>query len=625
MRNLFFLLTLFYCSISAAKTVVNEDSLYLTEHYTKAEYRIPMRDGVTLFTIVYSPVDQSKKYPILFNRTPYNVAPYGKEMKFNFSRGLSSAFLREGYIFVYQDVRGRFMSEGTFVHMTPFIENKKSKKEVDESSDAYDAIDWLVKNIPNNNGRVGMWGISYPGFYTSCAAINAHPALKCVSPQAPIGDWFFDDVHHQGTFFTAANLGFFGDMDLPRHGLTTEWRHLYKWESPDGYDFYLRLGSLANARKQYFGDSIIFWNEITEHPDYDEFWQKRSIIPHLKNIKPAVLLVGGWYDAEDLYGTFHTYHSMTKNSPKGNISVVIGPWYHGGWARSDGSFLGNVSFAQKTSLYYRDSLELPFFNYYLKDKENPSIARATMFETGKNEWKQFDCWPPRNIEERKLFLHDHNKLSFEPVTKNEIPYDEYISDPAKPVPYTEEISFGMARNYMTDDQRFAAHRPDVLVFETDSLTSDITLAGPLKAKLFVSTTGTDADFAVKLIDVYPAYAPQNPSTAKGMKMGEYQQMVRSEILRGRYRKSFEHPVPFEAGKVEEIEIDLQDVLHCFLKGHRIMMQIQSTWFPLADINPQKYIENIYKAKAEDFIKATNRVYHTPIQSSHLDFHTLSNN
>lgn len=609
MRSLLLLMLFCATTLLAGANSVNEDSLYLVNNYTKAEYRIPMRDGATLFTVVYSPKDQSSTYPILFNRTPYNVAPYGKNLDIPFKRGLSSAFLKEKYIFVYQDVRGRFMSEGTFQHMTPFIENKTQNTQVDESSDAYDAIDWLIKNVKNNNGKVGMWGISYPGFYATCAAINAHPALKCVSPQAPIADWYFDDVHHQGTFFLAFNLDFFAVMDLPRHGLTTEWPHSYNWGSPDGYSVYLRLGSLANVNRKCFGDSIKFWNDIVEHPNYDEFWQKRNIIPHIKNIKPAVLLVGGWYDAEDLYGTFNTHKTMVNNSPNGNISVVIGPWYHGGWARSDGSSLGNVSFGDKTSFYYRDSLELPFFNFYLKNEGNPKIARATMFETGKNQWRKFAQWPPKQVDEKELFLHENGVLSFEQVGNNETAFDEYISDPAKPIPFTEEVTFGMARNYMTDDQRFAAHRPDVLVYQTDVLTQDITLAGPLKALLNVSTSGTDADWVIKLIDVYPTDAPQNPTTAKTMKMGEYQQMVRSEILRGRYRKSFEHPVPFEAEKIEPIEVKLQDVLHCFQKGHRIMVQIQSTWFPLADRNPQHYVDNIYQAKETDFIKTTNRVYH----------------
>jgi uncharacterized protein len=599
----------------------NDDSLYLINNYTKAEYQIAMRDGAKLFTAVYSPKDTSKKYPILFNRTPYSIAPYGEKMEFYFRRGLSPAFLREGYIFVYQDVRGRFMSEGKFRHMTPFIAEKKSKNDVDENSDAFDTMDWLIKNLKNTNGRIGMWGISYPGFYTSCAAIDAHPALKCISPQAPIGDWFFDDAHHNGAFFLVAMFDFIAAMDIPRYGQYKDWYFPFNWNTPDGYSFFKRLGPLQNIKNNYFGDSIKFWNDITEHPDYDEYWQKRNILPFYKNVKPAMLLVGGWYDAEDLYGTFKTYKSISANNINQKNTIVIGPWIHGGWARNDGSSLGNVSFGSKTSLFYRDSLELPFFNYYLKDKGNLNLAKAIMFETGKNEWRRFDQWPPRNLENKKLYFCNNNKLSFELQSDNSS-YDEYISDPKKPIPFTEEICFDMTKEYMTDDQRFAAKRPDVLVYETDLLTEEIAFAGPMKVYLKVSTSAGDADWIVKIIDVYPTDAPDNQSTHAGMKMGEYQQMVRSEVLRGRYRKGFDKPLPFEPGKVEEVNIELQDVLHCFKKGHKIMVQIQSTWFPLVDLNPQKYVENIYKAKAEDFIKATHRVYHQKDAESYLEVNIL---
>lgn len=605
-----------------AGTNTNEDSLYLVQHYTKTEYQIVMRDGIKLHTIVYSPKDQAKQYPILFNRTPYNIAPYGTEMDFSFRRGIFPAFLREGFIFVFQDVRGRFMSEGTFNHMTPFIANKTTKTDVDESSDAYDTIDWLVKNITNNNGRVGMWGISYPGYYASCAAINAHPALKCVSPQAPIGDWFFDDMHHHGAFFLAANFEFLAAMDLPRRGFTKSWIDAYDFKTPDGYSFYSDLEPLSNAKLKYFGDSISFWNDLVNHPNYDEFWQKRNILPHLQDIRPAVLVVGGWYDAEDLYGTFKTYHHIETNNPGIMNSFVVGPWIHGGWARTDGSFLGNVSFDLKTSLYYRDSIELPFFNYYLKDKGSLDIAEATLFMTGKNEWKKFDQWPPKNLETKKLYLHPKETLTFDAPQSTVSDYDEFISDPHKPVPYTEDIAFGMTKEYMVDDQRFAARRPDVLVYETGVLEDDITLAGPSHVHLMVSTTGSDADWIVKLIDVYPPQAPNNPTTRKGMQMAEYQQMVRSEVIRGRFRNSYEKPTPFVPGNIEEVNLELLDVLHCFKKGHKIMIQIQSTWFPLVDLNPQKYVDNIFLAGEGDFIKATHRVYHQPGKESYVELGVL---
>lgn len=619
MRYLLFFL-LIICIKSIAE-VTNTDSLFLAENYTKTEVKIPMRDGVNLFTVVYSPKDQTVKYPVLFNRTPYSVVPYGTEMGFSFRRGLFPQFLREGYIFVFQDVRGRFMSEGNFRHMTPHIENKSNKLQVDESSDAYDSIEWLLKNIKNNNGRVGMWGISYPGFYCSCAAINAHPALKCVSPQAPISDWFYDDPHHHGAFFTSM-IDFVAAMDIPRKHPYQDWLQPYNWGTPDGYNFMLNLGALSNVKKQFFGDSIAFWNDLSAHPNYDRFWQERNILPYLKNLKPAILVVGGWYDAEDLYGTFHTYQSMNNNSPQGNIKMVIGPWIHGGWARTDGDFLGNVSFDQKTSLYYRDSIELPFFNYYLKDLGQIDFPEVRMFMTGKNQWHSFAQWPPKNAEQKALYLHENGKLSFSKAQSQERTFDEFMSDPAKPVPYTEDIAFNMTKEYMTDDQRFASTRPDVLVYQTEILDHDITLAGSIMARLKVSTSETAADWIVKIIDVYPNNAPDNTTTRKGMHMAGYQQMIRSEIIRGRFRNSYEIPEPFIPGKVENINLELQDVLHCFQKGHRIMIQIQSTWFPLADRNPQKYVPNIFEAQDSDFIKATHRVYHSPELSSFIEVKVL---
>lgn len=598
-----------------------DDSAYLAENYVKTEAYIPMRDGVKLYTIIYSPKDQSTTYPIILNRTPYSIPPYGDEMGFVFRRGLHPGFLREKFIFVFQDLRGRFMSEGEFVHMRPFIENKTTQDQIDESSDAYDTMDWLVKNVKNNNGRIGMFGISYPGFYTSMATINAHPALKCASPQAPISDWFFDDPHHHGAFFQQM-VSFVAAMDVPRIHPYQNWIQPYNWDTPDGYNFYLNLGVMSNVNKKYFGDSIAYWNEIMAHPNYDNYWQARSILPHLKNIKPAVLIVGGWFDAEDLYGTFHTYQAMDKNTPNNKVKMVIGPWIHGGWARTDGDHLGNVSFDQKTSLYYRDSIELPFFTYYLKDKGNLNLQEATVFETGKNEWEKYDQWPPKNTKEKALYLHENGKLSFKKVDSSEKPFDEYVSDPSEPVPYTEDVAFSMTKEYMTDDQRFASRRPDVLTYQTDVLAEDITLAGPLLAQLKVSTSGTASDWVVKLIDVYPSDAPDNEFMRRGMKMADYQQMVRSEVLRGRFRNSYENPEAFESNKVEEINLPLQDVLHCFKKGHRIMIQVQSTWFPLVDRNPQQYVPNIFEAKESDFIKTTQRVYHTPDHVSSIEMKLL---
>ncbi len=597
----------------ASKEITSDD-------YDKYEYRIPMRDGVHLFTSVYIPKDH-KKYPILLDRTPYSVRPYGKEKKRRL--GPSELFMQEKYIFVYQDVRGCFMSEGTFVNMRPMQNHRKNPKAVDESTDTWDTVDWLVKNIKECNGKVGIWGISYPGFYSSCAAVDAHPAVKAISPQAPIADWFWDDFHHHGALFLPHGFNFLAIFGQPRHGPTTQWGKRFDHGTPDGYEFFMNMGPLSNANKKYFHDSILFWNLMTEHPNYDTFWQARNLLPHLKNIRPAIMVVGGWYDAEDLYGTFATYQTIEKNSPGGNNRLVIGPWRHGGWARGSGDHLGYVWFPTDPppSEYYRSNIEFPFFQYYLKGKGKPDFPEATMYVTGSNEWRTFDTWPPENTVSSTLFFAPDGQLVFtEPSTTG---YDEFVSDPAKAVPYTERTYIGMAAQYMTDDQRFAGRRPDVLVYQTPPLEKEITLAGKIMADLYVSTTGTSADWVVKLIDVYPDDYPDFEENPPAIHMGAYQQMVRSEVFRGRFRNSYEHPEPFVPGKITHVKFPLQDVLHCFKKGHRIMIQVQSTWFPLVDRNPQKYVDNIYTdATPEDFIKATHRVYTGGEKGSRIEFKIL---
>ncbi|ARS34173.1 CocE/NonD family hydrolase [Pontibacter actiniarum] len=601
---------------------VNEDSLYIRQHYEKATFQIPMRDGKKLFTVVYSPKDKSKKYPILMNRTPYSVAPYGDGMKT--SLGPSSTLMRDGYIFVYQDVRGTFMSEGEFVNMTPHIEKKKGKKDIDESSDTYDTVDWLVKKLDNDNGRVGQWGISYPGFYTAAGLMSNHPALKAVSPQAPIADWFWDDFHHNGAFFLPHAFNFLSVFGLPRPELTTDWNERFQHGTPDGYEFFMRMGPLKNANAKYLKDSVAFWNEMMAHPNYDAFWQKRNLLPHLKNLKgTAVMTVGGWYDAEDLYGPLKIYQAIEKNNPKLTNMIVMGPWVHGGWARTDGSSIGNVHFGQKNSPWYQQEVEARFFNHYLKNdaKQPVKLPEAIMFEGGNNQWREFEVWPPKQAQDRTLYFHENGKLSFEAPEAGEVQASEFISDPAKPVPFTEEVAIGMTREYMTDDQRFASRRPDVLAFQTDVLTEDITLAGAILAQLKVATSGSDADWVVKLIDVYPDTAQANPHQPD-KPMGGYQAMVRSEVFRGRFRNSFEKPEPFTPNQVTPVNVELQDVLYTFKKGHRLMVQIQSTWFPLVDRNPQKYVPNIYEANEEDFIKATHKVYHTPQQPTNLKVKVL---
>lgn len=585
---------------------------YLRRHYTKREYLIPMRDGVRLFTAVYTPRDAAadRAYPFLMRRTPYSCRPYGEDQYAEVPAPSREA-IEEGFILVMQDVRGRFMSEGEFVDMTPHRAAKAGPRDTDESTDTYDTIEWLLANVPHHNGRVGLTGISYPGFYASAGMIDAHPALKAVSPQAPIADWFFDDFFHHGAFFLPHNVNFFAGFGKPRPLPTTEWNRGLDHGTPDGFQFFKDLGPLTNVNERHFKGEIAFWNEVIKHPNYDDFWQRRNILPHLKNVAPAVMVVGGLYDAEDLYGTFQTYYSIERQNPGVFNSLVVGPWIHGGWARTPGDRLGNITFGRKTSDDYRGPIELSFFNHFLKDKGPRPAAEATIFETGANRWRTFDAWPPKDRAEKTLHLRAGGGLTWDAPAGPQA-YDEYISDPARPVPFTEEIAIGMTREYMTDDQRFAARRPDVLTYTSDVLAEDITLAGPMLAELLVSTSGTDSDWVVKVIDVHPMNAKDPPLPEGGRPrtrpMGNYHEMIRSEVFRGRFRNSYEKPEPFVPNQPTRVRIPLQDVLHTFRKGHRIQIQVQSTWFPLVDLNPQTFVPNIFEAKPADFAKATQRVH-----------------
>ncbi len=581
---------------------------YVQANYTKYEYRIAMRDGVKLFTAVYVPKDASQTYPILLNRTPYSVAPYGASA-YKTSLGPSDLFAKEGYIFVYQDVRGRMMSEGEFMDVRPHRPVKTGPDDIDESTDTWDTIEWLVKNIPGHNGRVGMYGISYPGFYASAGMIDAHPALKAVSPQAPIADWFIgDDFHHNGALYLPHAFGFLSGFGRPRTGPTTSFPPRFDYGTADGYQFYLKLGPMANVNAKYFKGEIKFWNEMMEHETYDAFWQARNLRPHLKNIKPAVMTVGGWYDAEDLFGALETYKNTERQSPGASNMLVMGPWVHGGWARGDGEKLGDVSFASKTGPFYREHMELPFFQFHLKDKADPKLPEAYVFETGRNQWRRHDAWPPKAAAMKALYLQPGGGLAWEPPTAA-ASFGEYVSDPARPVPYISGVAIGMTQEHMVDDQRFAAARPDVLVFQTEPLEQDVTVAGPIVASLKVSTTGTDADWVVKVIDVYPAtYPGPRPPEGPYSRLGGYQQLIRGEAMRGKFRNSYEKPEPFVPGQVTAVEYSLPDVYHTFRTGHRIMVQVQSSWFPLVNMNPQKFL-NINAATAADFQKATQRVYH----------------
>lgn len=599
------------------------------ERYTKYEYRIPMRDGKKLFTSVYAPKDTSRSYPFLIDRTPYSVGPYGAD-QYRKSIGPSEEFERAGYIVVYQDVRGRYMSEGTFVEMHPHIDNKKSSADVDDSSDMYDTIEWLLKNVPNNNGRAGIWGISYPGFYTSASIIDSHPALQAASPEAPMTDLFMgDDAYHGGAFMLAANFGFYTFFrPQPAPVLPPKnFRFGFEYGTPDAYDFFLRIGPLSNVDPLYFKERNPLWDDQLNHNTYDGYWKARNLAPHLKNIHCAVLTVGGWFDAEDLQGPFSVYHSIKGNNPGIFNGLVEGPWVHGGWSRYDGNHLGSVGFASNTAKFFRSQILFPFFEQHLKAAGDAKLPEAYTFETGTNVWRQYSSWPPQNAQPRTLYFREGRGLSFDPPAGGASgdAFDEYVSDPNQPVPYISYPATNVPQEYMVADQRFAATRPDVLVYQTEPLEQDITIAGPVSPRLFVSTSGTDSDWIVKLIDVYPPdypeAAPANPSETPPsdvapphITLAGYQQLVRGEPMRGKFRKSFEKPEPFTPGKVEEVNFTMPDVNHTFRQGHRIMIQVQSSWFPLVDRNPQTFV-NIPGAQPADFRKATERVYRAKGQVS----------
>ena len=599
----------------AADSASDTNAAWLAEHYTKYEHRIPMRDGVRLFTRVYVTKDDSQRWPIVLTRTPYALKPYGAN-NYTDPSGSFRTLAKDKFILVTQDVRGRYGSEGEYMHVRPF-NPKKAPKESDESSDAFDTIDWLVKNAPRNNGKVGMFGISYPGFYTSMGMIDSHPALKAASPQAPIADWFIgDDIHHNGAFFLAQNFSFFYRFAQRPEDPLHEDLKPFNFKTPDGYDFFLRMGPLGNSDKVLFKGRVPEWTEFLQHPTYDAYWNARNIRPHLKNVRCAVMNVGGWYDAEDLFGPLETYRSTERQNPGITNVLVMGPWAHGAWGRGDGDKLGDIDFRAKTSQYYRETIETPFFRRFLKGDTNYTPVEAHMFETGTHQWRRFDAWPPAGTVERTLYFRSAGALGFEAPGGEGDGFDEYISDPAKPVPYTMEMSTGYPRSYPLHDQRFAASRPDVVVYETEPLEEDLTLAGPLVATLHVSTTGTDADWVVKLIDVYAGdYPDPNPNPAR-VAMGGYQQLVRGDVFRGKFRNSFEKPEPFEPGKISKVKFTIPDIFHTFRRGHRVMVQVQSSWFPLVDRNPQTFV-NIPTAKPEDFRKATHRIYRSGATASAL--------
>ena len=636
--TLIFLSTLIIsCRKTAPKVADAEVSeTYVADNYTKKEVDITMRDGIKLHTTIYSPKDTSKEYPIIMQRTPYSSQPYGAG-KFKEKIAPNIHMMQDGYIVVYQDVRGRWLSEGHYKNMRAYKPNKKTDQDIDESSDTYDTIEWLVNNVENNNGNVGIWGISYPGYYSTYAVVDAHPALKAASPQASIADFFFDDFHHNGayllSYFRATSL--FGtprpDGDKP---IDTAWYVLPELPTEDQYQFFLDEGPLKNLDKFFEYETTdtprmakegvtddYFWNELKEHPNYDELWQSRGLIQHLKNVKPTVatMVVAGEFDAEDLYGPLETYKNIEKYNAANYNTLVFGPWDHGGWARRKGqNIVGNYYFGDGISEFFQENIETKFFDHFLKGSgdKNSGLPEAYVFDTGKKDWKTYDTWPPEGVVKKDMYLSSDQELTADPKAVEEV---KFISDIKKPVPYSEDIKTVFTpRKYMTDDQRFAARRGDVLVFETEVMENDMTLAGDILAKLKVATTGTAADWIVKIIDVHPADEPAYEGMQDHLKMSNYHLMVRSEVLRGRFRNSFAEPEPFVANQKTDVNIKLQDVFHTIKKGHKLQVQVQSTWFPLIDLNPQTYIDNIFNADESDFKTQT----HTVFTDSSIEFSVL---
>ena len=611
----FFLLPVLCAVLGPLAAQTPEAPNSIQARYNKREVLIPMRDGVKLFTSIYSPKDTSHPHPILLQRTPYGVGPYGPEA---YRRGVgpSPSFMNGEYIVAYQDVRGRFMSEGAFVDARP-VNPAKGPKDIDETTDTYDTIDWLVKNLPDNNGKVGMWGISYPGHYTAQGMLCGHPALKAVSPQAPMIDlWEGDDSYHRGAFQLAANFGFFLFFHSQHDHPNGNQPEVTNVGTPDGYRWYLEAGATGGLESKVRQAPEGIWEEYLKHTSYDAYWQARDLRPHLKNVKPAVLTVGGWFDAEDLFGALACAKTLDRQSPGTDSHLVMGPWTHGQWAGGDGSRIGTAEFGSKTAAWFDQEVQFPFFNHYLLDAPGPALPKATVFETGSNQWRSFDVWPPKQAKPRSFYLESQGRISFTQPGATD-GFDSFVSDPAKPVPYTQDISFDYSAPYMVEDQRFAARRPDVLVYETAPLKEDLTLAGPIHPVLNVSTTGTDSDWIVKVIDVFPDDTPDPAHCPPGWHASGNQMLIRGDAIRGKFRNSYTTPEPFVPGRPTEVAFTLPDVFHTFRKGHRLMVQVQCSWFPLVDRNPQTFCD-IPHAKPGDFRKAEQRVYHSADLPSRIE-------
>lgn len=592
------------------------DTPSFSSQYTKYEHRIPMRDGVRLYTTVYLPKDpNATNRPILLQRTPYDQKPYTIDNPGN--PGLPSHYVAEGFIFAIQDVRGKFASEGTFEDVRPLRPRPIEGKATDESTDTWDTVEWLIRNVPGHNGSVGLQGISYLGFFAAAGLPDTHPALKAVSPQAPVADLYDgDDALHNGCLWLAHNFSFIQGFSQALEDPLRENPRPFDFRGPDGYRFFLDQGPLANLDARVFKGKAELWNDIIHRSTNAAWARAHDVTPHLRNVRAAVMSVGGWFDAEDLSGTLKTYRAVERQNPGIPNLLVMGPWSHGGWHHGGGEQLGPVHFGSRTAEFFRDKIELPFLRRFLKNETNLPLAEAYVFETGTDRWRQESAWPPTNAMPRSLYFHPGGRLAFDPPPAAPEGFEEYVSDPNRPVPFTAAIATGMPATYMVEDQRFAAHRPDVLTFQTDPLETDVTLAGPIQARLVVSTTGTDSDWVVKLIDVYTGDHPDPEPNPAGIRMGGYQQLVRGEPFRGKFRNGYDRPEPFVPGQPTPVVFTLPDVCHTFRTGHRIMVQIQSSWFPLADRNPQTFCD-IYRATAGDFRKATQRLYRSPEQPSAL--------
>ncbi|MDP2957589.1 MAG: CocE/NonD family hydrolase [Longimicrobiales bacterium] len=605
--------------VASACTPPASETPTLAESYSKQEVMIPMRDGARLFTSILTPRDASASAPVLLRRTPYSCQPYGPDAFPETVPNQMGRYLREGYIVVCQDVRGRYMSEGEYANVRPYLPEKDDPEDIDETTDTWDTVEWLVANLDTDNGKVGISGISYPGFYAWMGTIDAHPAVAATSPQAPVSKWMSgDDFFHNGAFLLPHAFNFYSSFGWPRPAPKSEPDMGLEKGTPDEYEFFLRMGPLSNANELYFDHQIAFWDTLTANGEWNDYWAARNVLPHLKELRPATLVVGGWFDTENLFGALNSYAANERQSPGASNTLVMGPWYHGGWNSSRGDSLGAIEWGSATSLFYTDSIEGPFFDHWLRDAPDPGLPEAFVFDTGAKGWRRFDSWPPAQAQDAALYLHEGGALGFDPPATAAREFDEYVHDPANPVPYTNDIREWYDPAFMLEDQRFASRRPDVLDYRTSVLEEDVTVAGPIQVSLTVSTSGTDADWVVKLVDVFP----DSLEGGDPVPLGGYEMLVRGDVIRGKFRNSLAEPEPFRPDAPTAVAFTLQDAFHTFKKGHRIMVQIQSSWFPMVDLNPGTFMD-IFQATEADFRATTQRVYRSPARPSSLTFKRIS--